>query len=151
MFNFARSTHPLARSTHLRSTLAGALLWGLSVAIALAQSPYPTLVSTTSVPIAISTATTTQLIALATNKSIAITSINVVAAGTGNIQFVYGTGSSCGTGTTNLTGNYNLTAQAGFAFGDGIAPVLIIPPGNALCAVTSASVGIAGSVSYAQF
>jgi hypothetical protein len=141
----------LPRSTLLRSTPVGLLLWALSAALVFAQSPYPNLVSTNSVPIAISTATTTQLIALAASKSIAITSLNIIATGTGNIQFVYGTGSNCGTGQANLTGNYNLTAQAGLAFGDGIAPILIIPPGNALCAVTSASVGIAGSVSYAQF
>lgn len=123
----------------------------LPLAPAFAQSPFPTVVSTNSKAIAISTATTTEIIALVSGKAIAITSLNVVSAGTGNIQFVYGTGTACATGTTAVTGNYNLIAQAGFALGSGVAPILILPPGKALCATTSAAVGMAGSVSYAQF
>jgi hypothetical protein len=123
----------------------------LFASAALAQSPFPTVVSTNSKAIAISTATTTELIALVSGKAIAITSFNVVSAGTGNFQLVYGTGTACASGTTAVTGNYNLIAQAGLAFGDGVAPILILPPGKALCATTSAAVGMAGSISYAQF
>lgn len=104
-----------------------------------------------SVAINVSTATTTQLVALSAGKRIYITSFDVIAAGTGNIGFVYGTGSSCGTGTTALTGTYNLVAQAGIAIGTGLGSVLVVPAGNALCVTTSAAVGMAGSVSYAQY
>lgn len=104
-----------------------------------------------SAAISVSTATTTQLVALSASAVIHVTSFDVIAAGTGNIKFVYGTGSSCGTGTTDLTGNYNLTAQAGIAKGSGIGPVLVVPAGNALCVTTSAAVGMYGSVSYTQF
>jgi hypothetical protein len=128
-----------------------ALLLALLANPAFAQSPFPSVASTNSVAIAISTATTTELIALATGKAIAVTSLNVVSAGTGNIQFVYGTGTACATGTTAVTGNYNLVAQTGLAIGSGIGPILILPPGKALCATTSAAVGMAGSVSYAKF
>lgn len=107
--------------------------------------------ATASAAIAISTATTTQLVALSGSTKIYVDSLSVVAAGTGNIQFEYGTGTNCATGTTVLTGNYNLTAQTGLAMGAGIGPVLVVPAGNALCALTSAGVGMAGAVSYAQF
>ena len=104
-----------------------------------------------SVPINISTATTTQLVALSGSTAIYVTSYDVIAGGTGNITFEYGTGTACATGTTPLTGAYPLTAQAGIAKGDGIATVLKVPAGNALCALTSAAVQMSGSVSFNQF
>jgi hypothetical protein len=119
--------------------------------IAFAQSPFPTVVSTRSAAIAISTATTTELVPLVAGQAIAVTSFNVVAGGTGNFQLVYGTGTACATGATAVTGNYNLIAQAGLAIGSGVAPILILPPGKALCATTSAAVDMSGSISYAQF
>jgi len=104
-----------------------------------------------SIAINVSTATTTQLVALSGSTKIYVTSFDVIAGGTGNITFVYGTGSSCGTGTTSLTGAYNLTAQAGIAKGSGVAAVLVVPAGNALCVTTNASAQMSGSVSYQQF
>lgn len=104
-----------------------------------------------SASIAVSTATTTQIVALSSGKKIYVTAMDVIAAGTGNIQFVYGTGTACATGTTNLTGNYNLTAQVGLTKGGGLGPVLVVPASNALCVTTSAAVGMAGSVAYTQF
>lgn len=104
-----------------------------------------------SAAINVSTATTTQIVALSSTKKIYVTSLDVIAGGTGNITFVYGTGASCGTGTTSLTGAYNLTAQSGIAKGSGLGPVLVIPASNALCVTTSAAVQMSGSVSYTQF
>jgi len=143
----------------IRSMLAA---WLLAIALAtpaFAQSnmlyELASALANASVPIAISTATTTQLIAAPTgtepgggSQSIFVTAADVIAAGTGNIQFVYGTGSNCGTNQGNVTGNYNLTAQVGLAKGNGLGPIWVIPAGNALCAVTSAAVGMAGSLSY---
>jgi hypothetical protein len=104
-----------------------------------------------SAPINISTATTTQLVAAATGKAIYVTAWDVIAGGTGNITLEYGTGTNCGTGTSALTGAYNLTAQTGIAKGNGLGPVLVVPAGSALCALTSAAVQMSGSVSYTQF
>jgi hypothetical protein len=104
-----------------------------------------------SAAINVSTATTTQLVALSGSTKIYVTSFDVISGGTGNITFVYGTGASCGTGTTSLTGAYNLTAQAGIAKGNGLGPVLVVPAGNALCVTTSAAVQMSGSVAYTQF
>lgn len=104
-----------------------------------------------SAAINVSTATTTQLVALSSGKKIYVSALDVIAAGTGNITFVYGTGSNCGTGTTSLTGAYNLTAQAGIAKGNGLGAVLVVPASNALCVTTSAAVQMSGSVAYAQY
>jgi hypothetical protein len=104
-----------------------------------------------SAPINVSTATTTQLVALSGSTAIYVTSYDVIAGGTGNITFEYGTGTACATGTTALTGPYNLTAQAGLAKGAGIGTVLKVPAGNALCVLTSAAVQMSGSVSFQQF
>jgi hypothetical protein len=90
-------------------------------------------------------------VALVAGQSIYVTEFNVVAGGTGNITFEYGTGSNCGTGTTALTGAYNLTAQNGLAPGGGTSTILKVPAGNALCALTSANVQMSGSVAYQQF
>lgn len=103
-----------------------------------------------SIPINISTATTTQLVALSAGKSIYVTAWDVISGGIGNLTLEYGTGSNCGTGTTALTGPYGLSAQAGISKGDGLGTVLIVPSGNALCALTSAAVQMSGSLTYTQ-
>lgn len=105
----------------------------------------------TTAKIDVSTATTTQLVALSGSTKVYVTSLSIIAAGTGNIKFVYGTGSSCGTGTTDLTANYNLTAQSGLALGAGLGPVLVVPASQALCVTTSAAVQMSGHVTYTQF
>lgn len=111
----------------------------------------PSVAAAKSVAINVSTATTTQLVSAVTGQNIFVTSFDVIAGGTGNITFVYGTGTNCGTGTTSLTGAYPLTAQAGLVKGNGLGMIFFIPPGNALCVTTSAAVQMSGSVSYVQY
>ena len=77
-----------------------------------------------------------------------VTAWDVIAAGTTNFTFEYGTGTNCLAGTTALTGPYGLVAQFGAAKGSGLGPVLVVPAGNALCAVNSATVQVSGSVFY---
>lgn len=103
------------------------------------------------VAVSISTATTTQLVALSSGKKIYVTAWDIFAAGTGGFQLVYGTGSNCGTGTTNLTGSYSLIAQTGLSRGGSLGVLYTIPASNALCAVTTGAVQMSGSVSYTQF
>lgn len=130
-----------------------ALLLGLLLSVGGAQAQQSVIVpaTTASVAITISTATTTRLIVGATGQRIYITAVDVISAGTGNIQFIAGTGATCGTGSSNVTGNYNLTAQVGFTKGTGNGVLWVLPAGDSLCAVTSAAVGMPGSISYAQF
>lgn len=121
----------------------------LSPSLAPAQSVIP--LTQASIPITISTATTTRLVIGVTSKSIYVTAVDIIAGGTGDIQFIAGTGSTCGTSTVNISGDYNLTAQVGFTKGSGVGVLWVIPAGYSLCAVTGQSVGMPGSLSYAQF
>ena len=104
-----------------------------------------------SVAITVSSSTTTSLVAPITGKAIYVTAVDVIASGTGDIQFVYGTGATCGTGQNALTGNYPLTAQVGFTKGTGVGALWVIPSGNRLCVITDAAITYAGSLAYAQF
>ncbi len=111
----------------------------------------PLIQANASVPISISTATTTQLVAASGSARIYVTAWDVVAGGVGTIKLEYGSGTNCATGATALTGAYTLTAYSGVAKGIGLAPVFILPAGEALCAVTSAVAPMNGSVTYTQF
>lgn len=104
-----------------------------------------------SVPIIISTSTTTQLVALQSGASIYVTSWDVISAGTGTIQLVYGTGTNCATGQGNVTGVYTLGTNVGLTKGTGTGAILVVPSGNALCATTVGAVVYGGSLSYARF
>lgn len=111
----------------------------------------PAVQTTNSVKIAISTATTTEIIALVANKNIFVTSWDGVSSAAGTFKWVYGTGTACGTGTTDLTGTYAFGASTVVTKGNGLGPILIVPRGNALCATSASTINIQGSVSYAQF
>jgi hypothetical protein len=114
-------------------------------------SPTSIIQAGASVPISISTAITAQLVAGVSGKAIYVTAWDVIAAGTTNFTFEYGTGGNCAVGTAPLTGAYALVAQFGAAKGGGLGPVLVVPAGNALCAVNSAAVQVSGSLAYTQF
>jgi hypothetical protein len=105
----------------------------------------------TTVAINISTATTTQLIAASGSTKIYITHYFWRSAGTTNFNFVYGTGSNCGTGTTDLFPAVAEVAQSGQVGGSGLGPVLIVPASQALCVKSSAAVQTSGTVTYTQY
>jgi hypothetical protein len=116
----------------------------------------PPIQTTNTIPINISTATTTQLIAASGSKVIYIMHWDLLGGGTGNFTLEYGTGVNCATNPQPLTGPYPLVAQTRLDNGAGLGPVLIVPltaalAGQALCAVTSAAVQMSGSVAFAQF
>lgn len=104
----------------------------------------------TSVPFQISSAATTQLVAAATGKKTYVTYVNLMAAGTANVKFVYGTGTNCGTGTTDLTKTYPLTAQVGWSGGAGLGPILVVPASQAVCVTSDATSAISGLLSETQ-
>lgn len=118
----------------------------------------PLIQANASVPISISTATTTQLVPASGSARIYVTAWDVVASpasagasGASTIKLEYGSGTNCATGVTALTGAYTLAAYSVIARGTGLAPLFVVPPGDALCAVTSGPAPINGSVSYTQF
>jgi hypothetical protein len=150
-------------------TVAPSVLMGDSYVATFACSTYPTAgtlsasfspVSTTaldpcftsaksSVSVAITTATTTQLVALAAGKSVYVCGFTASFGATTTAQFEYGTGATCGTGTTVLTGTF--TPGTGVVLSlatDGTE--FSAPAGNALCAVSTGTGGIQGVLTYVQ-
>jgi len=91
-------------------------------------------VAKSSVAISISSATTTQLVALSGTTHVYVCGFAFTLAGTTpTLAFEYGTGTTCGTGTTALTGAFS-AAQSVYPPG---YTVMTAPSGNALCAVTT--------------
>jgi hypothetical protein len=109
-----------------------------------------------SVAISITT-TPTLIVSPSGSTQIYVTAWALRANTAGNFSLVYGSTTSipCDTGTVAITGTYNFEAQSDISRNGGAQPLYVIPPGNALCAVTSgaptsASVSM-GSLSYTQF
>lgn len=124
------------------ATLAGAVASGSLTGI---------IQGDTSAPIAISSATTTQVIALSSGKKTYIMGWDVVSAGAGTVQLEYGTGTNCGTVVGTLTGAYPLAANGGIVKPSGLGPALIVPASDEVCVVTTSSATAQGSITYTQF
>lgn len=98
-----------------------------------------------------STATTTEIVALTASQSIRVCSYRVMAGGTTNVKFVRGTGSNCGTGQADVSATWPLTTQTGLAPSGGISPIYVVTSANALCVTSSAAVTLAVEVSYTKY
>jgi len=107
----------------------------------------PLIMPNASVPIIATTVGTTQLVSANAGQAIYVTEANWTTAVAGNVQFVYGTGTNCGTGQHPVTGVYTFAAANGLA--DSV--FWVIPAGNALCVITSTVGPLGGSLSLAQF
>ena len=112
-----------------------------------------------SVPINISSATTTQLVALSGTTTIYVCGFNATAgAGTNpSFQLEYGTGGTCATGPTALTGamatgvTVSTTAPGPIFYAGPDATVLKTPAGQGLCAVTGGTTpNFQGYLTYVQ-
>lgn len=101
--------------------------------------------------IAMSTATTTEIIAASGSTVIYVTGYDFISDGTGTFKFVRGTGTNCGTGTTDLGPTYRLKDGYGISRGGGLGPIMVGAASGAICVTTSAAVNINGLVSYTQF
>jgi hypothetical protein len=113
---------------------------------------------TGSVIVNMTSATTTELVALTSGQSIYICgwSINVIgAAGPPTWKLVYGTGANCGSGTTDLTGTFTstttTTAVEQFVYGGGVGYVAKAPVSNALCITTTTTSPQRGILTYRKF
>jgi hypothetical protein len=96
-------------------------------------------------------ATSLEIVPLSGSTNIYVTSYSIVAAVAENVQFVYGTGTNCGTGQVAITSNMALSANGGIARGNGQGILFKLPAGNALCVLASSTGPTAVDVSFAQF
>jgi hypothetical protein len=104
-----------------------------------------------SAQLTVSTATTTQIVALIAAKSIYICSLTINGAGTTTGKLVSGTGTNCGTGQANLTPAFSLIAGSTVTAGGGLGYVVKAAAGAAVCVTNSAAVAVNVLVSYTQF
>lgn len=102
-----------------------------------------------SVPVAISTATTTQLVALSGTTKVYVCGFTGAVTATNTLTFEYGTGSACGTGTTALTGAMVLPVGV-TAIGNSGGTVMSGIAGNALCVLSGTTGAVNGVLTYVQ-
>lgn len=136
-----------------------ALLLGCLSCLALGQGQYvpvPTVCNRSAV-LQMTTATTTQLVALSSGQQIRVCAYAVqgsASATATTLRLVYGTGTNCATAPVNLTPAWNMPASATTMFvkeGFGVGEVFQTAAGNALCATNSAAGTVNIRVTYAQF
>lgn len=104
----------------------------------------------------VSTATTTLMVTGVSGRQVRVCAFNLLAAAADNVQFISGTGATCGTGTTGIGGGgttsgsgYNFAANGGIAAGNGLGQLFTTTStGDSLCLVTSAAVQLSGMISY---
>ena len=108
--------------------------------------------NTAPVAINISTATTTQIVALSGSTQIRVINYSFTVAGTTpTVTFVYGTGTACGTGTTAISGAFAPLTGTLMTSPPGAA-AFIVPAGKALCIVSGGTTpSIQGFLTYTQY
>jgi hypothetical protein len=99
-----------------------------------------------------STNGSTRLVVGVATKQIYVCGFTLLASGTVNVDFVYGTGGACGTGTTKITPAFQFTAQTGLIdhlpVYQGLIPA---PVSNDVCINTSAGVAVQAILYWAQW
>ena len=101
--------------------------------------------------LSMTTATTTQIVALQAGKSIYICGFVVNAAGTTTARLVQGTGTNCATGLANITPAFSLTSGGNVTFGNSVGQLLKSNSGGALCITNSAAIALNVLVTYTIF
>lgn len=116
--------------------------------IAEAQGPFST------AAINISAAGTTKVITGTAAKVTTVygggVTLNTGSSTAQTLQFVYGTGTNCGTGTTVITGTLSPGTATYIPLGQAVNGSFSAPAGQDVCAVTSATANAGGWLYYAQ-
>lgn len=129
-------------------TLAVLMVLACCASAAWAQSGDPCeVMPKNNVAIAITTATTTQLVAPVAGQAVYVCGLTLTMAAATSIQFEYGTGASC-TGTHALTG---VIPPAQINPPSNNATQFVTPVAQGVCAVSTGTAGIHGSMSYIQW
>lgn len=99
------------------------------------------------------TATTTEIVALSGSTRIYVCSFSIMTSAATNVKFVDGTGSNCATSQSDVSSNMHfLTTMPGIARGSGQGMILkTSTDGDALCVTSSSAVNVDIDVSWTQF
>lgn len=130
--------------------VSAALIWLLSVSLALAQASVVVPATTNQISITGTVATSTRIITGDANRQIYVTALLLVPVATSVVTFTYGTGSNCGTGTTSLTGAMTFAAGQVVNHGVGNGAIFVLPKGVDLC-ITIATAAAPGSLAFSRF
>lgn len=110
------------------------------------------------VPISITTGTTTLIVTGVSGRHVYICHLDLVTAIANNVAVITGTGATCGTSTAGVFGGttaangWNFAANGGIALGMGIGMVgRTETTGDSICIITSAAGPLAGSIVYAIY
>jgi len=93
---------------------------------------------------------TTELVALTAAQTIRVCSFVLTESLAGTAQFVYGTGTNCGTGTTNLTGAMTIATNSALNISSGQGSLFRTASANALC-LAAVTGNLTGFVTYAKY
>lgn len=95
--------------------------------------------------------TTTQQIAPSPGDTIKVCSLLMSSGANGNVQFISGTGPTCGTGTTHLSAAMDVLAAMPFSYGSGLGSVWTLPEGDGLCITTTNGANAVGTITFSQY
>jgi hypothetical protein len=111
----------------------------------------------TSATLQMTTATTTQIVALTSAQTIRVCGFTLTGSTTATAttaKFVSGTGTNCATGQANVTNPYQLAASStfpGMAYGGALGMIFNAGSANALCITSSAAGTITVLVTYTKY
>lgn len=105
---------------------------------------------TSSAVVNVTAAATTEIVALTAAQTIRVCSFVTTISLSGTAQFVYGTGTNCGTGTTNLTGAMALATASPVSISSGNGSLFRTASANALC-LSAVTGNVTGFVTYAKY
>jgi hypothetical protein len=124
------------------------------IAIVLLSLPTPVRAAefqcTKSATVTVTAAATTQIVALAANRSVRVCAFVITESLAGSAKFVYGTGTDCVTGKTDLTAAMVLPTNGSIALSASNGSLFRTIASNALC-LTAATGNITGFVNYDIF
>ena len=112
---------------------------------------WPAIQCISSVTYDASTNGATELVPLATGKTIYVCGYTIVGGGTATVALKRGTGTACATSGANITPAFSLVAQTVVSDASPYFRGLATPVSNALCLITSAGVPIQAVVYYGQY
>lgn len=93
---------------------------------------------------------TTELVPLTASQTIRVCSFALTMSLAGTAQFVYGTGTNCGTSQQNITGAMTLGTTTPMTLSAGNGSVFRTAAGNALC-LAAVTGNVTGFVTYAKY
>lgn len=101
--------------------------------------------------VSVTAGNTTEIVALTASQVIRICSIVISTSLAGTAQFIYGTGTNCGTGTTNISGAINLATATPLAItAAGGGSLMRSASANAFC-IAAVTGNVSGFITYAKF